>query len=1137
MAFVLLLLVSITTLVSVEQASSSIHKEQLRAEQAALLSLNIAIGKLQETAGLDQRVTAPAESVAGANGPKQLTGVWRSWEGRDHQADGLPIAPDYDSKLDTGEPAIDSTDAGRFLSWLVSSAYDPANTATFEAEADDAPDLQEATDTIPLVSSNSVGEVDAPYALANEVHVIPTEIDGGGAAMAWWISGENTKALMYETPQAPLDDEAWSHRLASNGRADSEGLGFSDDTELSKMFSRQSMALATNSDYPAGVGLTIAEERFHDLTNYSYGLLTNVANGGWKRDLSLMAEKWHELSSGVDVIDSVFVPGDVFSITPDSRKIASLRLEDNPENAAIYPWVTDNETSMSWNALADFAALYKRVKLNGGKPYFTAHTHLGSDRITIDPILARLHWTFGFAAIQDGAVFQPMLAYKPSVTVWNPYNVAIEAPQVFELGMARYEQSLDYTHFPLKFTFTLGGATSYTPSLGPLLGNRRNGVRRARMSTQLLDSDDQTWRPGESRVFGLSEADITADSGAAARNAVVYMNPGQNTRGAKKRRLNNQAIGSDPNAGMSGPGASSYTVAWDWNENSDGNIDAWCNLKPNRQTRGEGELDVGNNTEVFLRTFSSLADAQAIMTLPDVENVDETLASAFADEAPFLNVLLSLRMPSETSVPTKGYINTKPLVSRSHGMEGDTTFNQSSYEWLFIPSATWDGPGTPESDPMGAPGDDHSGYVGNTFESIGAPTWSIAELPTQPLLSLGELQHFDAAYNNAFAPRVANAIGNSHATPDIDSDEIERVTPSGNGYDHSYVGNHIFFDDWFVSSVAPDVSNYSSVEDRPIEQVYANHLSGTKSLRNYFYKPASLVDAADATSVASAFLADTNAWREIASELKVEGMFNINSTSETAWAALLKNQRNVRVLEIENGGSAPDDWSLDLKTPTDIPASRTTIASDSNSDISSPANKLSEFSTLTDAQIDELAVEIVDQIKLRGPFLSLSEFMNRQLSTDEDLALAGTIESALIELSKAVGSNNPYTDIQSEFPTVAVAGPGAAFPEAAEGSVAYGTPGWVRQADIIRPIAPVLSARDDTFTVRAYGEVRHELTGEVTARKWCEAVVQRTADYVDADADEATIAPSNLTLTSELNKRFGRRFSIISFRWLSADEV
>lgn len=83
----------------------------------------------------------------------------------------------------------------------------------------------------------------------------------------------------------------------------------------------------------------------------------------------------------------------------------------------------------------------------------------------------------------------------------------------------------------------------------------------------------------------------------------------------------------------------------------------------------------------------------------------------------------------------------------------------------------------------------------------------------------------------------------------------------------------------------------------------------------------------------------------------------------------------------------------------------------------------------------------------------------------------------------------------------------------------------------------MLSAHDDTFIIRAYGESKHSVTGETESSAWCEAIVQRRADYVDSVADDSTVMPSESTLTSEINKRFGRRFSVISFRWLSSDDV
>ena len=150
MAFVLLLLLSITTLVRVESQGAAIQMQRLQAEQAALLGLNLALGELQKAAGSDTRVTAPADIVSGGNGPRQLTGVWRSWEGLDHDSTtgfpGYGGLPDYGSKW--GNYDEHSPGTGRFLGWLVSQ--DPSGPAS---DAADAPDLAETDTTVPLQSA------------------------------------------------------------------------------------------------------------------------------------------------------------------------------------------------------------------------------------------------------------------------------------------------------------------------------------------------------------------------------------------------------------------------------------------------------------------------------------------------------------------------------------------------------------------------------------------------------------------------------------------------------------------------------------------------------------------------------------------------------------------------------------------------------------------------------------------------------------------------------------------------------------------------------------------------------------------------------------------------------------------------
>jgi hypothetical protein len=194
------------------------------------------------------------------------------------------------------------------------------------------------------------------------------------------------------------------------------------------------------------------------------------------------------------------------------------------------------------------------------------------------------------------------------------------------------------------------------------------------------------------------------------------------------------------------------------------------------------------------------------------------------------------------------------------------------------------------------------------------------------------------------------------------------------------------------------------------------------------------------------------------------------------------------------------------------------------------------YRKLTAPVLDRFAEEIVNQVRARGPFLSLSEFVNRQLSSG-DLALAGTIQAALNTLAND-SSTNPYSVIQAGSTKVDLANlPGAGstgygFPAAAEGYNAYGLPGWTRQADVLRPIAPILSARDDTFTIRAYGDARDK-SGKIMARATCEAIVRRTRDYMDpADDPDITTLPK-----SPANLIFGRRYEIISFRWLNNSEI
>jgi hypothetical protein len=90
------------------------------------------------------------------------------------------------------------------------------------------------------------------------------------------------------------------------------------------------------------------------------------------------------------------------------------------------------------------------------------------------------------------------------------------------------------------------------------------------------------------------------------------------------------------------------------------------------------------------------------------------------------------------------------------------------------------------------------------------------------------------------------------------------------------------------------------------------------------------------------------------------------------------------------------------------------------------------------------------------------------------------------------------------------------------------------QGDLMSALAPVATVRGDTFKIRSYGEATGPDGTTVLARAWCETIVQRVPDFVDPiDAANTPI----LSLKSTANQTFGRRFNIVSFRWLHDQEI
>jgi hypothetical protein len=204
--------------------------------------------------------------------------------------------------------------------------------------------------------------------------------------------------------------------------------------------------------------------------------------------------------------------------------------------------------------------------------------------------------------------------------------------------------------------------------------------------------------------------------------------------------------------------------------------------------------------------------------------------------------------------------------------------------------------------------------------------------------------------------------------------------------------------------------------------------------------------------------------------LLVAGAFNIHSLSATAWQAVLE-------------GARTKQWCASAAGAHGVAGSR----------------------SLSDAQLAALANAIVARLRQGFP---VGKAANTPFASLNDFASSGLLQASLDATTINVGKT-PGVD-----------------------------PDHFGQNDVLALLAPVLTTRSDTFLIRAYGDVQNPVTSTPTSpviegRAWCEAVVQRVPDYVDASQDPAT-PPSVLNAT---NRSFGRRFRVVTFRWLSPDDI
>lgn len=375
----------------------------------------------------------------------------------------------------------------------------------------------------------------------------------------------------------------------------------------------------------------------------------------------------------------------------------------------------------------------------------------------------------------------------------------------------------------------------------------------------------------------------------------------------------------------------------------------------------------------------------------------------------------------------------------------------------------------------------------------------VFELPRAPLLSLGSLQHL----------MIVN----------------ERPFSTGNSWGGATLNS--VFDQCFLSGLTPDTDwrNVAQALPSPLLHVVGRKSDGTAVVADDLNGPERQIDGFSAKY------------------LLQRGAFNLNSTSKHSWTAALRSVRFTvnepfTALDADpTSGTAADVVAPppgNFVTEGRVAAfarfaqsAHETFKSEASYRQSvfggnGPIAETSQFRrgvrTLTEADVALLAEKIVGLVTQKqqdsGPFRSMVEFLS---SSPLFLNAAGDQVSLLEKAIEQAALNN---DAHSET-----------------GRMVFGAQ-FLTQADIMTSLAPVLFPRSDTFVVRTYGESVNPATSATEGRAWCEAVVQRVPEYFDpsvATGDAAEVAPSALVNT--INQTYGRRFKIISFRWLTRSDI
>jgi hypothetical protein len=1181
MAFVLLLILSITGFVVVEQQSANIAKQQLNAKQNALLGLQIAIGELQQRLGPDQRATASADILDSSNNPYTL--VWHS-----------DPAKGWDSATKDWIPGGDADFALPLLS------VDPAKLSTLISS--DGEFNESALDNpveLMAISKPSNGTLTSLKAERRPL------IDAQGATTgnyAWVAQDESLKANLksahgdYQNTDSDLALVETSRRLSVFPYANAAGVEIegelpfdaidpvADNGELNDDYFEKIQKAEDLSDLIASSILDPADEsgskakqlapyRNHFTLN-SKGVLADTKNGGLRRDLSRglddqYFDKLHGIPVfGVDregnvIADGAQEPvGDQWKFLRDYYNFYKeeddglAEASKNPKNT--FYGLTDNKATNPSVRMrithSDIAHGLNFMYTNsyGGGTY-TNETPTYATKITPrtptpksnpkrDPSITD----------QDWYLLTPQI--RP-VVLNNTLKIGLYFEKITDPSNPSYSTDLDDPNYAMRFTviptFTLWNPFNVAIDLDPgsspnpmaqatsikfnQISNfdffiQKNNEILAYPMTQIAPNIEidpksadipDTMPAGAIWVLGLDkDYDKDANSNISVKLGLVGSGGVSDLNTVTNRVLDQMVVNNDDGT------SSTVTVDYIFKKSDVIRlVESDQGSKGSHTHRNElvwkGMITSGSKDHVCFNTTEN-------SDLPKPEYVEdpEYLGMVYElDKGKGYTPLVTIKFSANTTgaqsnnpaFPAFAQVNFLGATPQVV-REQDALGDVKALYHRERSNAT-------RSDFTGSnifpPNDGNGlGYYGSSFNNDNTQI-ALYDLPRHPIISLADFKNLTLGWTEDTHARPIGASWPLATLSNLSDPYIRSVSPSKSGRSRGNYNRGAGCDtSYYYNDTLFDAYFFSGIpsEDHDRNQTFPYNIA-FDDLYIKSLKPLANTRLNYYNSPDSEKLRDTDGFEQAAAHLLIDGPFNVNSTSTKAWQAVLSGFRNQSIVGVNT--------SRGKKTYSDdgIPFVDHFI----------PSGNVDELYTghlrFEDDEIMTLSVNLTDEVRKRGVARSLSKFVNRDLQGSQEEQQLGRIDAAI---EKSNLNSSPTTLYEDRYSQKNDPRPSARmFKDSMVKDSQAGLPGYFKQQDILRPLSPIMATRGDTFTIRSYGETIDPITGNVSGKAWCETIIQRVPEYIN----DVLNSPWDVPNADSANEIYGRKLKVVSFRWLKAEDV